>query len=73
MGPYQALYGRRCRYHIGLYEVGEPSLLGPDLVYKTWENFHIIRNRLRTADSRQKSYADHRRRDLEFQEGVRCI
>ena len=54
---------------IGWFEVGEPSLLGPDLIYKTLEKFHIIRNWLETAYSRQKSYADHRRRDLEFEEG----
>ena len=33
------------------------------------EKVHIIRNRLQTTYSRQKSYADHRRRDLEFEEG----
>ena len=49
--------------------MGEPSLLGPDLIYKTLEKVHIIRNRLQTDYSSQKSYADHRRRDLEFEEG----
>jgi len=48
--------------------VGEPSLLGPDMIYKILEKFHNIRNWLQTAYSRQKSYADHRRRDLEFEE-----
>ena len=37
--------------------------------YKTLEKVHIIRNRLKTAYSRQKSYAYHNRRDLEFEEG----
>ena len=46
----------------------EPSLLGPDLVYKTLEKVHIIRNRLQMAYSQQKSYADHRRSDLEIEE-----
>ena len=49
--------------------MGEPSLLSPELIYKTLEKVHIIRNRLQTAYSRQKSYVDHRRRDLEFEEG----
>ena len=69
MAPYEALYGRRCRYLIGWFEVGEPLLLGPDLIYKNLEKVYIIRNRLQTAYSRQKSYADHRTRDLEFEEG----
>ena len=69
MSPYDALYSKRCRSPIGWFEVGEPSLLGLDLMYKTFEKVHIIRNRLQTAYSRQKSYADHRRRDLEFEEG----
>ena len=52
MDPYEALYDRRCRYPIGWFEVGEPSLLGPDLIFKTLEKVHIIRNRLQTAYSR---------------------
>ena len=69
MAPCEALYGRRCRSPIRLFEVGEPSLLGPELIYKTLEKVHIIRNRLQTAYSRQKSYADHWRRDLKLEEG----
>ena len=49
--------------------MGEPSLLGHELIYKTLEKVHIIRNRLQTAYSRQKSYADHWRRDLKLEEG----
>ena len=69
MTPYEDLGGRRCRSTVGSFEEGEPSLLGPNLIYKTLEKVHIIRNRLQMAYSRQKSYADHRSRDLEFQEG----
>ena len=68
MDPFEALYGRRCRSPIGWFELGEPSLLGPDLIYKTLDKVHIIRNRLQTTYSWQKSYTDHRRRDLEFEE-----
>ena len=35
MDPYEALYGRMFRFPIGWFELGEPSLLGPDLIYKT--------------------------------------
>ena len=69
MAPDETLYGWRCRSPIGWFEVGEPSLLGPDLIYKTLEKVHIIRNQLQTSYSRQKSYADHRRSDLEFYDG----
>ena len=66
MAPYEALYGRRCMSTIGWFEVGEASLLGHELIYNTLEKVHIIRNLLQMTYSKQKSYADHRRRDLEF-------
>ena len=49
MAPYEALYGRRCRSSTGWFEVGESSLLGPDLICKTLEKVHIIKNRLKMA------------------------
>ena len=49
MAPFEDLYGRRCRSLIGWFEVGEPSLLCPELIYKTLEKVHIIRNRLKKA------------------------
>ena len=39
MAAYETLNGRRCRSPIGWFEVGEPSLLGPDFIYKTLEKF----------------------------------
>ena len=49
--------------------MGNCSLLSPYFIYKTLEKVHIIRNHFKISYSRQKSYADHRRRDLEFEEG----
>ncbi|WMV18827.1 hypothetical protein MTR67_012212 [Solanum verrucosum] len=49
------------------FEVREIALIGPELVYEAIEKVWLIRERLRTAQSRQKSYADMRRRDLEFE------
>ena len=69
MTHFEALYGMRCRSPIGWFEVCKLSLLGPDLIHKNLEKVHIIRNRFQTAYSRQKSYADNRRMDLEFEEG----
>nr|XP_009763617.1 PREDICTED: uncharacterized protein LOC104215500 [Nicotiana sylvestris] len=67
MAPYEALYWRRCRSPIGWFEVGETELLGPYLVYQAMEKVNLIQRHLKTAQSRQKSYSDVRRRDLKFQ------
>ena len=47
--------------------MGESSITGPDLIRDTSEKVSLIRQRLLTAQSRQKSYADVRRRPLEFE------
>ena len=69
MAPYEALYGRPCRSPMCWMESGEASLIGPELVQETTDKIRVIRDRLLAAQSRQKSYADHRRRPLEFQIG----
>ncbi|WMV58543.1 hypothetical protein MTR67_051928 [Solanum verrucosum] len=69
MAPFEALYGRRCRSLVGWFEVGDIALLGPESIYKDMEKVRLIRERLRTAQSRQKYYSDVRRRDLEFEVG----
>ena len=66
MAPFEALYGRRCGSPIDWFEVGETQILGPDLVDQAVEKVMLIQEHLKTAQSRQKSYADVRRRDLEF-------
>ena len=69
MAPYEALYGRPCRSPLCWTEVGESSITGPDLIRDTSEKVNLIRQRFLTAQSRQKSYADVRRRPLEFEVG----
>ena len=69
MAPYEALYGRPCRSPLCWTEVGESSITGPDLIRDTSEKVSLIRQRLLTAQSRQKSYADVRRRPLDFEAG----
>ena len=49
--------------------MGEISITGPDLIRDTSDKVCTIRKRLLTAQSRQKSYADVRRRPLEFKAG----
>ena len=67
MTPYKALYGRPCRSPLCWTEVGESSITSPDLIRDTFKNVSLIRQRLLKAQSRQKSYADVRRRPLEFE------
>ncbi|XP_070032298.1 uncharacterized protein [Nicotiana tomentosiformis] len=68
MAPFEALYGRRCRSPIGWFEIGEAELIEPGLVHQAMEKVKIIKERLKTAQSRQKSISDVGRRDLEFKE-----
>ncbi|KAJ9542018.1 hypothetical protein OSB04_028524 [Centaurea solstitialis] len=73
MPPYEMLYGRRCRTPICWGEVGQRVLGSTEVVQQTTEHIQRIREWLRTAQSRQKSYADKRRSDLEFQVGDRIL
>ena len=69
MAPFEALYGRRCRTPLCWHESGESVVLGPELVRETTEAVKMIREKMRISQSRQKSYHDKRRKDLEFQSG----
>ena len=67
MAPFEALYGRKCRSPINWFEVVEIALIGPDLVFEAMEKVRLIRERLKSAQSRQKSYSDNRMKDIEFE------
>ncbi|WVZ76081.1 LOW QUALITY PROTEIN: hypothetical protein U9M48_024083 [Paspalum notatum var. saurae] len=69
MAPFEALYGRKCRTPLMWSEAGERTLLGPALIKEAEEKVAEIQARLKEAQSRQKSYADNRRRELSFQAG----
>ena len=69
MAPYEALYGRLCRSLVCWTEVEERPSTGSDLVRDTSEKVDLIQKCLLTAQSRQKSYANRRRRPLEFEVG----
>ena len=69
MAPYKALYGRPCRSPICWTEVGDSSITSPNLIRDTSEKVSLIRQCLLTSQRRQKSYADVRRRPLEFEVG----
>ncbi|WRX23577.1 Reverse transcriptase domain - like 10 [Theobroma cacao] len=67
MAPYEALYGRKCRTPLCWDEVGERKLVSVELIELTNDKIKVIRERLKVAQDRQKSYADKRRKDLEFE------
>ena len=69
MVPYEALNGRPYRSPICWTEVGESSTTGLDLILDTTKKVGLIRKRLLTDQCQQKSYADKRRRPLEFEAG----
>ncbi|GKE02110.1 putative reverse transcriptase domain-containing protein [Tanacetum coccineum] len=64
--PFEALYGRKCRLPIIWAEVGEGQLIGRELVLETTKKISQIKDRLKAARDRQKSYADKRSKPLEF-------
>ncbi|WVZ76440.1 hypothetical protein U9M48_024416 [Paspalum notatum var. saurae] len=64
--PFEALYGRRCRTPLFWNQTGEKQVFGADLIRDAEQQIKIVRENLRVAQSRQKSYADVRRRDLTF-------
>jgi hypothetical protein len=70
MSPFEALYGRKCQTPLMWSNVGERTLEGPDFVKETEEKVSLIRKRLLEAQSRQKSYADNRRRELRFRKEI---
>ena len=67
MAPYESWYGRPCRLPLCRTEVEESPVTGPDLIRDTYEKVSLIRKSLLMAESRQRSYADMRRRTLEFE------
>nr|XP_051201628.1 uncharacterized protein LOC127315153 [Lolium perenne] len=69
MAPFEALYGRRCRTPLNWSETGDSQVFGPDHLREAEEQVQLIRDRLKAAQSRQKSYADSKRRELTFNVG----
>ncbi|GJR96476.1 putative nucleotidyltransferase, ribonuclease H [Tanacetum coccineum] len=67
--PFEMLYGRKCRAPICWDQVGERVLEGPEMIEVTNEKVAVAREKLKEAQTRQKSYADKHRRLLEFQPG----
>ncbi|GJS61174.1 putative reverse transcriptase domain-containing protein [Tanacetum coccineum] len=71
--PFEALYGRKCRSPVCWAEVGDVQLTGPEIIHETTKKIVQIRQRLQAARDRQRSYANVRRKPLEFQVGDRVM
>nr|GEY50269.1 putative reverse transcriptase domain, ribonuclease H-like domain, aspartic peptidase domain protein [Tanacetum cinerariifolium] len=71
--PFKALYGRKCRSPVCWAKVGDTQLTGLEIIHGTTEKIVQIRQHLQTARDRQRSYANVRRKPLEFQVGDRVM
>ena len=69
MAPYETLYGRKCCTPIFWDEIRERKLLGPEMVQITTNKVRVIKQRMKEAQDRQKSYSNTRSRPLKFQIG----
>jgi hypothetical protein len=69
MSPFETLYDRKRRTPLFLDQTRGRQFFGPELIQEAEEQVRIIRENLRVAQTRQKSYADNRKRPLEFEEG----
>ncbi|GJY23113.1 putative reverse transcriptase domain-containing protein [Tanacetum coccineum] len=71
--PFEALYGRKCRSPVCWAEVGDAQLTGLAIIHETTKKIIQIKSRIQAARDRQKSYANVRRKPLEFQVGDRVM
>ena len=69
MAPFEVLYGRKCRTPLNWSETGERTLIGPDIIRHAEEKVRIIREHLKTAQSRQKSNYDRKHKEMVYQPG----
>nr|GFB78436.1 putative reverse transcriptase domain, ribonuclease H-like domain, aspartic peptidase domain protein [Tanacetum cinerariifolium] len=71
--PFESLYGRKCRSPMCWAEVGQVQLTGLELVQETMKRIIQIKQRIQIAHDRQNSYADLKRKSMEFQVGDKVM
>jgi hypothetical protein len=69
MSQFEVLYGRKCQTPLFWNEPGENQVFGPEILREAERQVQVVRENLQLAQSRQKSYVDHRRRNLSFKVG----
>jgi hypothetical protein len=67
MAPFEALYGRQCRTPLNWIEPGEKAIFGPDIIVEAESMVRRIQENLKVIKLRQESYANKRRRPLQFE------
>jgi hypothetical protein len=67
MAPYEVLYERQCRTPLFWSQTGESQVFGLEVLKDAERQVQMVHESLKAAQSRQKSYADKRRRDLSFE------
>jgi hypothetical protein len=67
MASFEMLYGRRCQIPLFWNETGEWKIFCPDVLQEAEKQVCMVRENMCVAQSRQKSYTDHRRRELSFE------
>jgi hypothetical protein len=65
--PFQAFYGRNYRTLLHWDQPGERQVFGPDILLEAEDNIRMVWENMKIAQSRQRSYADTRRRELSFE------
>nr|GFA99928.1 reverse transcriptase domain-containing protein [Tanacetum cinerariifolium] len=71
--PFEVLYVPKCRSPVCWIEVGEAQILSPELIQETIEKIVQIKQRMQAACDRQKSYADLKRKPMEFHVGDKVM
>ena len=67
MTPYEALHGRKCRTPVCWTDLNEHKVIGPEIVKEIEEKVRIIKQRLKAASDKQKSYADLKRKNIVYE------
>nr|GEU42315.1 putative reverse transcriptase domain-containing protein [Tanacetum cinerariifolium] len=73
VASYEAFYGRKCQSPMCWAEVGEAQLTGLEMIQETTKKIILIKQRIQAAKDRQKSYADRKRKPMEFEVGDRVM
>ena len=73
MAPFEALYGRKCRSPVCWSDINETMVLGPEMIEDMVKQVKLIQEKIKAAQDRQKSFADLKRRDEEYQVGEKVL
>ena len=70
--PFEVLYGRRCRTPLNWSETGERQFFGPDMIQEVEEHARIIHEKLKIAQSCQKSQYDRKHKSMTYEVGEKA-